>query len=264
MMSISRPGQLPNDIREQMLSSGHGHGALMVDLLCFYGIQHEWVTVDQVMSVSLCNETLVRKALSDSIIFLARPVKTGKRGRPKIEYIMRSTGELEFTFGARYLRAYGGKLHDPFIDALPEVAFSSMARYKLELHREFLTRNSEGEWFQCSMSFMASRMGVSTRTLRRYHEHIDVEIKPVINYKPLPKSAVSRLPDEAIGGTWIEIGDVRDVAARTAKRLPFIRGALEKHVDNDLWIVNQEPNMYRVVRTYPELTEHQKQVYADL
>lgn len=264
MSIISRPGQLPNDIREQMLASGHGQGALMLDLLCFYGIQNEWVTVDQILAISLCNETLIRSALSDSIVFLSRPIKTGKRGRPKIEYIMRSLGELEFTFGTRYIRSYSGKLHDPFIDALPELAFSSMARYKLELHREFLVRNSEGEWFQCSMSFMAARMGVSTRTLRRYHQHIDVEIKPVISYKPLPKSAISRLPDELTGGTWIEIGDIRDVAARTAKRLPFIRKAVEKYIDYDLWIVNQEPNMYRIVRSYPDLTKSQDQEYTYL
>jgi len=261
MNSISRPSQLANDMREQMLCTGHSHAALMIDLLCWYGLQDRWVTVDEIRAISLCNDTLIRKALSDHIVFLSRPVRTGARGRPKIEYIMRSVGELEFSFATRVLRGYGRAVFEPFIDALPESAFTSMASYKLELHREFLTRNSEGEWFQCSMSFMSSRMGVTTRTLRRYHAKIDVEIQPVISYKPLPAAAISRLPDDACGGVWIEIGDIRDVSARTAKRIPFIRSAAEKYRYDDLWIVNQEANMYRIERYLPKLTKYDESLY---
>jgi len=239
---------LPNDIRENLISGGLIKGAFILDALYFHGVEDRWLTVADVCGIlQETSETLVRQALNEAAMIMSRPIKTGKRGRPTMEYKPKTIDQLTIWW-AGAPRKIGAPI--PRIDPLPESAFSSIKNYRLELHAEFLRRNSlEGSvWYQASQAFMASRLGISPRTLRRYHDILKPEIKEtyeVSRIKPdqLPEAATDHRP------MWLEIGSLSQIVNRQpTRRIPATRPAALWALANgyQIHLVRRKANRYKL------------------
>lgn len=239
---------LPNDIRENLIAGGIIKGAFMLDAMYFHGVEDRWLTVADLCGIlQETSETLIRQALNETAVFMSRPIKTGKRGRPTLEYRAKPIDQLT-VWWAGAPRKIGAPL--PRIDALPETAFTSIKSYRLELHAEFLRRNSlQGSvWYQASQAFMAQRIGVSPRTLRRYHEIIQPEIKETyevsrIKADQLPEAATDHRP------MWLEIGSLSQIVNRQpTRRIPATRPAALWALANgyQIHLVRRKANRYKL------------------
>lgn len=247
-VNLQNKSFLPNDIRENLIQAGLIKAAFILDALYWHGIQDNWITVADLCGIMPdTSETLIRQALNESTVMLCRPIKNGKRGRPTLQYQAKPIDQLTIWWaGAR--RKIGAPV--PRIDDLPEAAFGSIRSYRLHLHAEYLQRNSQHGtvWHQASQVFMASRLGISPRTLRRYHEEIKPEVKEtyeVSRIKPaqLPEAATDHRP------MWLEIGSLSQIVNRQpTRRIPATRPAAEWALANghQIHLVRRRSNRYRL------------------
>lgn len=238
---------ISNDVRENLFKARKAKAAFMADAFTWYNLT-DWHTVTELAAILPCSTTLIRQGLSHQSVFSSRPRATGKRGRPHIEYQLNDFASLQYHYGGHWHAANGTK-YPPRIDHLPEWAFSSLRSYRLALHREFLMRNSAhgAEWFSASQSFMADRLGISPRTIRRYHQEIKPEVQEQLEITRLPRAEIA--PDHSPGHTWIEVGSYTQIATRDPlKRMPFCRDAAQYALNRGwpLWTVRRRANKYRL------------------
>ena len=132
-----------------------------------------------------------------------RGLYSGKRGRP-IEnvYQVPSNSELVSMFGVKWSPA----------DRVDADDVRSAHRYRLALHREYIRRLAP----RMPMSWLAERIGVDVRSIRRYNRELSVETIVSVGEFPLSRSCLQSLPKRGLGmnrnstpGMWLELGNGR-------------------------------------------------------
>lgn len=246
---------LPNDVRENLIQDGLARCALLADALLYHQVSREWLTVKEICGLlPFTSETLIREGLGENTVFDARPRKTGKRGRPQYEYRLVGPARLAPFYATHTLHAGFGQRIIPFIDSdlIDDRAFESVKSYRLMLQREYLIRNSrKSGWHQESQTSMAQRLGISERTLRRYHAELEPEVEAVIEIEALQD--LDALPDQPYErrSQWLEVGTYGDVTARyerATRKMPYCKDAAAWARDQGytVWVATRRPNRYRL------------------
>jgi hypothetical protein len=111
--------------------------------------------------------------------------------------------------------------------------------YKLALHREMIKRRNG---LQTSMEWMAGRLGVHRRTIRRFNKKLQIRVEQVFEKVVLTKKRAKQLPKTPEERTdfsfWLETLDgkhwrpFRDVVS------------MLRHMRLDILLVQQQPNRY--------------------
>ncbi len=136
-----------------------------------------------------------------------RGLNSRKRGRP-VELVFQAPGT------ARLLKLLNVQWSP--CDPLWEADLRSAKAYRLAMHREYVSRLSP----RASLAYLAGRLGVNERTIRRYNRALDVKVSACVGRLSLTRELVRALPkrnwrteSNATKGFWLEAADGRRMPA---------------------------------------------------
>ncbi len=109
---------------------------------------------------------------------------TQKRGRPSVTYLVPDLHEVCQRYGVEWK---GG-------DDIDLSALNSAARYRQAVHTALFERRPG----QYSRTWLARRLGVSARTVRRYNLAVDVTVTPMFHDQPLTWRTLSALAEDEL------------------------------------------------------------------
>lgn len=170
----------------------------------------------------------LRRALEHIDFFPVIAVQRRKLGRPVKLHRLPSPEETANILG----------VSDGPSDAL-EPEDMKRGGYKLALHREVIKRRN-GE--QTSMDWLAERLHVHRRTIRRFNKKLGIKVEPVFERAVLTPGIAATLPKtaEQIGrrSYWLE--------TMNGWRWPPLQDAAAKliHMRMEALLVHQRPNRY--------------------
>lgn len=236
--------ELPNAIREQLLSLGRGTAALVLDACYFVGIKpgtrftynELWAQLEKLEMSS----RMVRETLKDPI-FIKSGIHRPERGRPSQIYALPSVSDAAERSGL------GFHYKSPS-DRLSPDAFKSLRAYRLELHYRLIER----EPGQYSRALLSERLGVSKRTTRSYDKALKLQVTPrteieEITLKYVGSVPVERPPKGKPRFQWLE--STKD---NVIVRGPLVRGLAVKWLaeGRPVWRVQQTTNHYAIANEY--------------
>jgi hypothetical protein len=170
----------------------------------------------------------LRRALDEASFFPLVGMRRQKRGRPVQLYQLPSPREV-----AKLLGVEDGPGDELAAEDIKR------GRYKLALHREMIKRRN-GE--QTSLDWMAGRLRVHRRTIRRFNKKLGIRVEHVFEKVILTKKRAKTLPktpeERHDFSFWIETLDGK-------RWRPFREVAsMLKHLRLDALLVQQQPNRY--------------------
>jgi hypothetical protein len=224
--------QLSTAAREKLLQTDQEYVARVLDGLYIAGwkgsqqfSEAEALTALKPMGVG---RRALRRALDEPTIFPLVEVRRRRLGRPVQIYQLPSPREVAKLLG----------VEDGPGDELTEEDIRR-GKYKLALHREMVKRRS-GE--QTSMDWMAGRLHVHRRTIRRFNRKLGVRVEQVFEKVVLTKKRAKKLPKTPEERTdfsfWLETLD--------GKRWRPFQDVVSmlRHMRLDILLVQQQPNRY--------------------
>lgn len=171
---------LHNTTREQLLQSGQGYVALVLDALYFVGWRPytSFSAADAIQALNSLGtpEKIIRIALKHAVFQPA--------GRRSAIYKLPTPTSV--------LVAAGGDESKRVCDDLPAEAYKSLKAYRQALHHSLVTRRP-GRYLR---HLLARRLGVCKTTTRNYDRTLHHEVKPSYDYFPLDDEAIEKLPIE--------------------------------------------------------------------
>jgi len=169
---------LHNTTREQLLQSGNGYVALVIDALSYMGWQpfHSF-TAKEALTILADLGTpakIIRIALKHAVFQPA--------GRRSAIYKLPTPTTV--------LIAAEGDESKRISDDLPGEAFKSLKAYRQALHHALVTRRP-GRYLR---HLLAHRLGVCRSTTRNYDRELNHVVVKSYDYHPLDDAAVEKLP----------------------------------------------------------------------
>lgn len=231
----SKQAGLPNAAREHLCQQGREVVARVVDALFAADIEpgRRFTEAEALAAVARfgVGRRALRLALADRQIFRLARVRRNidRRGRPPQQYEMPTTTEICSRLGVKHGKA----------DKL-DVGDFRRGRYKLALHRLLLARRP-GQYL---VAWLAERISVSTRTIRRFHRLLRVIVEEQFRRVDLRPQEIPLLPDVATPGRrWLEAGRRKFPAASPV-------AAMLAHMRVHVEMVEQLPNSYSLPAAY--------------
>jgi hypothetical protein len=244
---------LPNILREIFAQSQYTREAIVIDACLALGIPSgEWFTLEELwqrLSGVGFSYNLLRDALGNHRIFKIGVLRNGRAGRDPHTYQIPSVSRLfaEWVNPAKWYRAV--------TDVLPIQALQSPKMYLAHLHKALIHRtftDHDSRPVSLTRGFMASRLGVTTKTLRNYEKLFpQIHVTQVFEYTELIVGGDWELPaerDPSNGGTFLYAFDDEG----NERHAPAIR-AVAAQLVRDGWTVyrmTQKPNLYQIVTPY--------------
>jgi hypothetical protein len=202
--------QLPNALREAMLQANVSKSLVVLEGLYMLSFASDtWLTFDQIYR--LCRDNfgmsyqLVYQGLCQFLIFQRRKAEgvAHRRGPRPYLYRIPHPDELMAEFDVK-------QTHSPH-DELQKTDLKSVSAYRRALHRQMFIRKwleSQAKGFVMSRQLMATRLGVSVRTVRTYDKLLGHSNDP--NYKEIP---ITR-------NNWFRLPRYKEQFDENGKRLP--------------------------------------------
>ena len=177
---------LANSVREALLPTDHAKGLLVADALFFLQVSPDcWLpfsTIYRLLSDN-CGTSygMVYQGLQCRRIFQRRKSAgvAHRRGARPYLYRVPHPDELQAEFAPHARQTPG--------DRLRKCDFKNLTTYRMGLHHALYVRrwcNNGGQGFMMSRGLMASRLGVSERTVRTYDQRLGHSHDP--NYQETP------------------------------------------------------------------------------
>jgi hypothetical protein len=223
---------VPNNIREHLLKQRQTLVLRLLDAFALAGWNEGKIfslndAIQLGRSVSL-GRTSILRIFTYNRLFLTPPPPARDtdnsilnsnhrptRGRPTTRYFaVPSHKQLAKTLGITLAGS---------TDKLTANDLRSNKAYRMALHRELVKRQTP----ELSTRFLADRLGVSERSLRRYNVSLGVIRTPIFGYEPLTWSHIN---EEALWGTARLNQSKRDIVGgrwlqmESGKRYPALRG----------------------------------------
>jgi hypothetical protein len=223
--------QLSTAAREKLLQTDREFLARTIDALYIAGWEggHRFSEKEALIALQPLGIGLrvLRRALAETEFFPVVDVRKA-RGRPAQLYRLPSPAEV-----AKLLNVEDGPG-----DELTEEDVGR-GQYKLALHREMVKRRN-GK--QTSLQWMAHRLKVHKRTVRRFNRKLKIQVEQVFEKVVLTKKRAKQLPKTPEERTdfsfWLEILDGK-------RWRPFQEVAsMLRHLRLDVILVQQQPNRY--------------------
>ncbi len=163
---------------------------------------------------------------------------TQKRGRPAVTYLVPDLNALCERYGVEWKGS----------DEIDADALSSPASYRQAVHTALFDRRPG----QYSRSWLARRLGVSARTVRRYNRQANVTVTPMFHQQPLTWRSLSALAEGEINGKRFGAFLQDENGKRYPPLLPVARKLLsQKRV---VTFNRQLPNHYTMAAATPLCT----------
>lgn len=236
--------ELPNAIREQLLSLHRGKAALLLDACYFVGMKpgtkftynELWAQIEKFEM----SPRMVRDTLSDPV-FIDAGTRKPKRGRPSQVYALPSVSEVAARSGIGY------RYQSPS-DRLSPEAFKSLRAYRLELYYRLIER----EPGLYSRALLSDRLGVSKRTTRSYDKALNLQVTPRTQVLEITLSYVGIIPVERPPKGKPRYQWLESTKDNVIVRGPLVRGLAVKWLaeGRPVWRVQQTTNHYAIANEY--------------
>lgn len=171
---------LHNTTREQLLQSGNGYVALVIDAAYFMG----WEAYHVFTAREIIQCLAVLHVPAKAIWIALRHSAFQSQGQRNRNFTLPAASTLRKTVGA--------SPQETARDELDAEAFTSLKSYRMALHHALVTRRP-GRYLR---HLLARRLGVCRSTTRNYDRALHHVVISSYNYEPLDEAEIEKLPIE--------------------------------------------------------------------